>query len=1162
MLFDPTSISQGELHARREAAQRAWDNDTRHPLIDHPNPAFGQCYVTSRWLQKLYGGYVGRKEGHFFWLSPDLKFAIDLTGDKYHLPAIDESYHGVRIDEDDTGRELGEHHRAHLPGPIFYKKADHPLFKGWEIMPSEVEDEARVQRFIERAEHEFSNPSQRIALDYAGDAFPGEEPETRERLYHDEPNYIPPAQQEYNFVWGNGQLHVSPIHDHDELAEHAQISNEHDGPLAVGYVMVEQGNATWLVSSNVHAQGLYRILKDYTESVGWKWGGLTDIEGQPISDDFAPRVTYFYTQGGDGSVLLSKTRTNLAVLNTPAEAKEETRTNSANKSRRQPAGRQVHQKFRTTFSETRTSFTFSEPDIMMIKGGRLRVSKLNPNNYEAFAQFARDRGLELIGGNDNVIKRIEDLEENNLYSPDWVDEGAHFMFQDSPDQRQPGGVFKCPSCAQLFPNWHTYMEHRRQEEPRGDIPGEDGKFPELDIDATFPPHQSEPFALSYVHPVASVKEAMRVPGFEEIEDWSLSEPTYYVAYQRGAPIGYGAIDHGVVKALHSDAPGVEMQILSKMELHNEEVFSTEPRPGWTNVLKGLWKWSASTQPKDMVEAPIPFIYDIQEDDLFMGQPGTRTSDIPGKFTPGGIVEGVYEPGGKVVIRSLTNMPYTARHLLELWYYNLPHLEVTGIHLTDDEGKSTKLAQWEVGSYIRALVEADPTTSAAADALQKAGGRVFVVGGAVRDAILNRQPNDLDLMVSGLPKDRVEEILNELPGRVDLTGKSFGVYRYRNQGSDVEIALPRTERSTGGRRRDFEVQADHTLRPEEDLSRRDFTANAMAVDLSTGQLLDPHGGVEDLRNKILRAHNENALAEDPVRILRALTARSKHGLIPDEATREAMRQNAIGILQEPNERLQTELDKLLSGEDPAEAIRLAHETGVLKHILPEVDEAFGYDQNNPHHELDLGEHLLAVLDRAARITDDPDVRLAALLHDIGKPKSVWVDPQTGSNHYYFNRSTGEGANHEEVGADLAYQRLRDLKFPADRIQRVTDLVAAHMYGPFTSEKGARRFLNQHGDLADALVHLRDADQGGKGAANPGDIAAEDQRRLLEQIRQQNVPTERTQLAINGNDLIGIGMHPGPELGAVLERLTQAVVDDPSLNAREVLLDMAKRDVTAI
>jgi tRNA nucleotidyltransferase (CCA-adding enzyme) len=489
-------------------------------------------------------------------------------------------------------------------------------------------------------------------------------------------------------------------------------------------------------------------------------------------------------------------------------------------------------------------------------------------------------------------------------------------------------------------------------------------------------------------------------------------------------------------------------------------------------------------------------------------------------------------------------------------------------MRDEEGGTKKLASEDeqeerlkdIGGYICGVLASDPASFEAAHKLREIGGNVFVVGGAVRDAVLGKEPKDIDLMVTGLEPEKIDSALKELGGKVDVTGKDFGVFRYKNGDGEVEIALPRKEQSTGRGHQDFEVQADPNMRPEEDLWRRDFTVNAMAVDVSNGKLLDPYEGFRDALNGKLRVVNPDALSEDPLRIMRGLAAYARHGLEPTNETLESMKDNAESLNHLPPERIVPELDKILSSPNPAGAFRMAQDSGVLQHFLPEVSAAFGYNQNNPHHEQELGNHLMSVLERVTEKTEDPDVRFAALLHDIGKPGSAWEDPETGSSHFYkkvMDDGTILGANHEELGASMTETLMNRLRFPNDRTKRVSELVNHHMYAPFTSPKGARKFVNRVGDHADDLLHLRWADQGGKSTypADPNEqFNLETERTLLDEVAQAQAPTAVSQLALNGNDLIAMGMKPGPEIGQTLESLVQRVLDDPTLNERETLLSL--------
>lgn len=1073
MSWHRDSITEGEIDALYESARRAWAHDTRYPLARQSTPDAGQCYVTACWLKGRLGGHVGKKRGHYAWLSPDHKYVLDLAS------------HSNQYSYEDN---------------VDYK-------------PVQAFENARTARFAKRADEIFSNLDSllRVSLDYMGDALPAEEPQRAEDIaqgqnqyFHDEPKWQPQG-GEYQFVYGNGQLEVSPFHQHEDLMGHAGLDPDHSGPIAVGHVVLDNNRATWQVDSNMDITGLHRIFKDYTKHVGWDWGGITNIEGEPISDDFAPKssklVHFVYDEKDDHLWLGGISHSELAL-----------RSGSLARAASKDSGLCM--------------------GTIRISGRQARVYPTYASAIQSLYDYCRDNDLILYAGNDNVLKKIPDLEEHNLGNPDQPDTDQ------AVDEREPSGIYNCPVCKRLFPGWEEYARHRREEaNDAGDIL-QNSNFPELDMDATHPPHFTE--QQPAIMPVAR-SEAERVDGFNRDEPGD----QYFVAYKHGSPVAYSRLREGKLVESCAVTTGVLDHLHAKVVKYTDK------------------------QPKDLLAAPVPFIYDIQEDQVVLGSPGTRTSDIPGKFTPGGILEGIYEPGGKIVIKTTTNMPYSVRHVVDLWYYQHPELSVTGLFLRRDDGSMQKLAAEDLGGYIASLVAADPAAQAVSQALQEDGAKVYAVGGAVRDAIMGKEPKDIDLMASGKTPAEIQAVLDELPGRTDVTGKDFGVFRYRDRsGSEVEIALPRKERSTGAGHKDFNVQADPNLRPEEDLFRRDFSANAMAVDLANGRLLDPYGGTKDIKEGVLRSHNPESLSEDPLRVLRALVANARHGLVPDEATRQQMSENAASLNHLPPERVQAELDKLFAAKDPAKAIRLAHETGVLQHFMPEVDRAFGYDQNNPHHEYELGDHLINVLEGMTEKTDDPDLRLAALLHDIGKPDSEWVDPETGKNHFYEKHMDGGtvlGADHEKVGAEMANALLNRLRYPNSRIDRITDLVKHHMWPAFTAEKGARKFLNRVGDHADDLMDLRWADQGGKSVyPNPAGqaeaLTLETQRKLLDQVRNKQQPVNKSQLAINGNDLIQAGIPQGPQIGQILESLTEAVIEDPSLNTRDQLLTMARPNAT--
>jgi putative nucleotidyltransferase with HDIG domain len=235
------------------------------------------------------------------------------------------------------------------------------------------------------------------------------------------------------------------------------------------------------------------------------------------------------------------------------------------------------------------------------------------------------------------------------------------------------------------------------------------------------------------------------------------------------------------------------------------------------------------------------------------------------------------------------------------------------------------------------------------------------------------------------------------------------------------------------------------------------------------------------------------------------------------------------------------------------MELAQQTGVMQYLLPDVYATHGFDQKSQYHALLLGDHIMQVLRLTAQQTDDPDVRIAALLHDIGKPPAQWFD-EKGLGHFYQN-DKGEGLDHEQVGADMTRKALRDLRVPDDQIQRIEHLVRSHMFPPFSSAAGARKFLNRYGDdHADDLMKLRWADSGGKDSGNPQDGSVDLMSQHIQHVREAREPTNLKALAINGHDLIQAGMTPGSQMGHVLNWLMEQVLENPALNDRETLLAM--------
>ena len=455
---------------------------------------------------------------------------------------------------------------------------------------------------------------------------------------------------------------------------------------------------------------------------------------------------------------------------------------------------------------------------------------------------------------------------------------------------------------------------------------------------------------------------------------------------------------------------------------------------------------------------------------------------------------------------------------------------------------------------------------------------YLVGGAVRDQLLGIPVKDLDFVVPGVGHAELRAAL-EPHGKVEdlvVADQRVGVRLLPRdkaaralQPGGIEFAPPRVERSTGPGRHDFEIVADGGISLEQDMERRDFTINAIARRLETGEVVDPLGGRADLDRRILRTTSPTSFRDDPLRIVRGLRFVSQLDVDPDEDTLRQMRDWAPRIEQVSGERIggglaadgMGELSKLLLGAQPAKALRLARDAGVLAHLLPELEPAIGFDQESRYHDLPLDEHTFQVVQAAADAGAPLQVRLAALLHDLGKPKSAWRSSD-GRLHFYAKPKLGK-RSHEEIGAEITSHLLSRLRYPAKLQQRVRRIVLEHMFGVTSPDDAAkaRKFLHRHGDeLAFDLVAHKRADLQGK-RESLDDTAREELDRLdrfrATLVRELDRPHRLDQLAVDGNDLIELGCQPGPGLGAALDHLLACVIGDPSLNEREWLLAEAER-----
>ena len=445
----------------------------------------------------------------------------------------------------------------------------------------------------------------------------------------------------------------------------------------------------------------------------------------------------------------------------------------------------------------------------------------------------------------------------------------------------------------------------------------------------------------------------------------------------------------------------------------------------------------------------------------------------------------------------------------------------------------------------------------ADYVHSLGLDAYVVGGAVRDELLEIQVQELDFVVPGVGHAELRAAL-EPHGRVEdlvVADQRVGVRllpRDRDaralQPSGIEFAPPRVERSTGPGRHDFEIVADAGISLEQDMERRDFTINAIARRLETGEILDPLGGRVDLERGVLRTTSPTSFRDDPLRIVRGLRFVSQLGFDPDEDTRRQMREWAPQLEHVSGERIggglaadgMGELSKLLLGARPAKALRLARDTGVLLHLLPEFEPAIGYAQQSDRQHLTLDEHVFEVVQAGADAGVPLEVRLATLLHDLGKPEAE-----------------RDGGDHAAIGAAVAARALSRLRYPTKLRTYVLRLVREHPFAPEgePSPVDARRFLARHGErLALDLLAHRAADLAGKTVPESEWDWLERFRVLVEQERTQ--PHRLADLDVDGTDLIAAGFSEGPELGRVLQTLLAEVVDEPERNRREHLLSRAR------
>ncbi len=433
-------------------------------------------------------------------------------------------------------------------------------------------------------------------------------------------------------------------------------------------------------------------------------------------------------------------------------------------------------------------------------------------------------------------------------------------------------------------------------------------------------------------------------------------------------------------------------------------------------------------------------------------------------------------------------------------------------------------------------------------LRARGKRAWIVGGCVRDLFLGRTASDWDVATDARP----DELLTIFP-RAIPTGIEHGTVTVVRAGHHYEVTTLRGEGTySDGRRPDWVQFVDDITA---DLARRDFTVNAIALDPLDGKVVDPHGGREDLARGVLRAvgNAKERFAEDGLRVLRAARFVATLELSLDPETEAAIGPTLDTFRKVAAERVRDEWVKAMKARAPSRAFEVMRRTGILAVTCPELLEGVGMDQNR-WHAYDVWRHGLECMDACA---GDPILRIAALLHDVGKPQTrAWSDKTADFTFY----------DHDRVGAERAEPIASRLRFSNDERARIVSLVRNHLfhYSDEWTDSAVRRWIRRVGaDRLDDLYALNEADVRAKGRDCVADLdALSSLKAHVAKVLAEGTALSTRDLKVNGHDLIReLGIRPGPVIGQILDALLEAVTSDPSTNEREALLAKAREYVLA-
>jgi tRNA nucleotidyltransferase (CCA-adding enzyme) len=449
-------------------------------------------------------------------------------------------------------------------------------------------------------------------------------------------------------------------------------------------------------------------------------------------------------------------------------------------------------------------------------------------------------------------------------------------------------------------------------------------------------------------------------------------------------------------------------------------------------------------------------------------------------------------------------------------------------------------------YKNIKIDIPQSAKSIIDILQKNGYDAYVVGGCVRDSLLNRIPKDWDITTNAKPNEVIDIFKNE-GFKVIETGIKHGTVTIMIDNEGYEITTYRIDGEYEDSRYPKEVTFTTSLK--EDLARRDFTVNAIAYSEKEG-LIDCFNGMSDLNNKIIRCVGNpiERFNEDALRMMRCIRFSSQLGFDIEQNTLEAVIELNNNIKNISKERIREELCKILISNKPQDGVCHLMQTGLISNIIPELISCLKFNQHNKHHDKDIFMHIMSVLENTP---PKLEIRLSALLHDIGKPKCFTIG-EDGQGHFL---------QHHKFSADMARDILTRLKFDNKTIDRVCILVYEHMsrYDKLRTTN-TKKFINRVGvDNLDDLFELQIADI--KGASNEYQDFSNVLKLKQEcyKILNEKQPMTVKDLAINGKDLMNLGYKQGKEIGEILNKLLEIVLENPELNTKEYLIEYVKERV---